>query len=160
MTTDFSHEYSVVEDSIATFPQIAYDIRTTSLGFLQLYQATGNEDYATIAGLTASWLTGNNILGVPVYDPETGRCYDGIDNKGIHLNSGAESTIEALFTLVEIFKVPKAQFWLGSRSRKISKSGWESYQRIFCCENEKIVVSWNAETLSFNIHSPHLGCGD
>ncbi|WP_243664207.1 hypothetical protein [Rhodothermus marinus] len=32
--------------------------------------------YATMAGLAASWLTGNNEAGVAMYDPATGRGYD------------------------------------------------------------------------------------
>jgi len=42
-----------------------------------------------------------------MYDPKTGRGYDGIDNKKkINKNSGAESTIEALMTLMEISDNP------------------------------------------------------
>jgi len=152
LTTGFMHEYNFAMDSVVTFPQIAYDIRTTSLGFLQLYRATGNQDYATLAGLTASWLTGNNILGSPVYNPKSGRCYDGIDAERMNLNSGAESTIEALFTLTEICRVPAARFWLKSRPCNLSAPSGKMYQRIFCCENKKIVVSWNYDTLSYNLH--------
>jgi hypothetical protein len=44
-----------------------------------------------------------------MYDPLTGRCFDGItDSATINRNSGAESTIEALYTLVELRRYPEA----------------------------------------------------
>jgi hypothetical protein len=42
-----------------------------------------------------------------MYDPQTGRCFDGINDKeNINKNSGAESTIEALLTLIEVENNP------------------------------------------------------
>ncbi len=84
------------------FPQIAYGISTIAGGLLELYNATGNEDYAIAAGLFASWFMGNNVVKVPMYDPKTGRSFDGIDFAAVNLNSGAESTIEALITLIGV----------------------------------------------------------
>lgn len=98
----WQHEYDFAKKRFKTYPQIAYDARTTALGFLELYRATGKEKYAVLAGKAASWLTGSNVLGQSMYDPITGRGYDGIDAKGLNRNAGAESTIEALYTLIEI----------------------------------------------------------
>jgi hypothetical protein len=43
------------------------------------------------------------VAGAAIYDPATGRCFDGIrDSTTINKNSGAESTIEALGTLLEV----------------------------------------------------------
>jgi hypothetical protein len=83
--------------------QIAYGTEVMAAGFWALYQATGEEQYARYAGLTASWLFGNNMAGVQMYDPESGRTFDGIDGSTafrVNRNSGAESTIEALYTLL------------------------------------------------------------
>lgn len=102
LTEGWHHEYVFAEKRFKTYPQIAYDFRTTALGFLELYRATGKEKYAALARKAASWLTGSNVLGQPMYDPATGRGYDGIDAKGLNRNAGAESTIEALYTLIEI----------------------------------------------------------
>jgi len=91
------------------FEQIAYGIRPMAVGLLRLYEATGNADYVRLAGITASWLFGNNAAGTRMYDPATGRCYDGIQSStGINRNSGAESTIEALGTLIELEAYPEA----------------------------------------------------
>lgn len=84
------------------FPQIAYGISTIAGGLLELYHVTGNEDYAIAAGLTASWFMGNNVVKVPMYDPQTGRTFDGIDFAAVNLNAGAESTIEALIALIGV----------------------------------------------------------
>jgi hypothetical protein len=74
-----------------------------------LYEATGDSDYLRLAGISASWLFGNNAAGATMYDSATGRCYDGIrDSTTINRNSGAESTIEALGTLVELEAYPEA----------------------------------------------------
>ena len=44
-----------------------------------------------------------------MYDPETGRCFDGIGpEKEVNMNSGAESTIEALLILQAIQNHPIA----------------------------------------------------
>jgi hypothetical protein len=95
--------------------QIAYGTEVIGSGFWQLYLATGNEQYARFAGLTASWLFGNNMAGVQMYDPESGRTFDGIGGPNefrVNKNSGAESTIEALYLLMLLDQDPIANQYL------------------------------------------------
>jgi hypothetical protein len=100
-------------DPPVLYEQIAYSIRPMAVGLLRLYEATGKRDYLVMAGLAGSWFFGNNTLHQAMYDPSTGRCFDGIrDSTSINKNSGAESTIEALCTLVEIEKYPVARSYL------------------------------------------------
>jgi hypothetical protein len=95
------------------YEQIAYAIRPMTLGLLRLSDATGNELYQKLAGLSASWLFGNNVLNQVMYDSTTGRCFDGItDSTRVNRNSGAESTVEALYTLVELEQYPLAKKYL------------------------------------------------
>ncbi len=85
--------------------QIAYGTDMMVQGYMALYRATGDEKYAQYAGLAASWFFGNNMAGVAMYDPETGRCFDGIDGPTIwrvNRNAGAELTIEALMALLAV----------------------------------------------------------
>ena len=97
----------------ARFEQIAYGVRPMALGLLYLYEATHRNEYLVMAGLAGSWLTGNNPARSPVYDPATGRCLDGIrDSTTLNLNSGAESTIEALAMLLEVERYPGAAAYL------------------------------------------------
>ncbi|HNW58971.1 MAG TPA: hypothetical protein PKI62_04805 [bacterium] len=119
------HEFDFNSGKTAVYSQIAYDVRAAALGLLALHRATGQPDYARLAGIAASWLTGNNLAGAPLYDAATGRGYDGIDREGVNRNAGAESTIEALFTLIEIEKVPTAAAWLQARSsEKWDEAAW------------------------------------
>ena len=95
--------------------QIAYGTDMLVQGYMALYRATGQEKYARYAGLAASWFFGNNMAGVPVYDPETGRCFDGIDGPvawRVNRNAGAESTIEALLALLAVHEDPIAARYL------------------------------------------------
>jgi hypothetical protein len=92
------------------YPQIAYDIRPMVLTCLTAYYITSDERYARQAGEIACWLLGANAAQTRMYDPLTGRCFDGINNeKNVNKNSGAESTIEALLTLLEVEQNPIAK---------------------------------------------------
>jgi len=100
-------------DSNFNREQIAYGIRPIVVGLLRLYDATRNESYLKMAGLAASWLFGNNIAHQQMYNSISGVCFDGImDSLTFNRNSGAESTIEALHTLIEIDKYPVAKKYL------------------------------------------------
>jgi hypothetical protein len=110
------------------YEQIAYGVRPMAVGLLRLFEATGDRDYLLMAGLAASWLAGNNPAGQAMYDPATGRCYDGIrDSLTLNLNSGAESTIEALYTLLEVGHYPDAAALLTCRKVAAGTAGRFSY---------------------------------
>jgi hypothetical protein len=70
---------------------------------IEAYNITKDSSYASIAGEIASWFFGNNLAEAQMYFPSSGICYDGINSQNaINKNSGAESTIEALLTLLTI----------------------------------------------------------
>jgi len=53
--------------------------------------------------MQAAWFFGANAAGVPAYDPATGRTIDGISGDGVvNTNSGAESTIHGLLTMLAL----------------------------------------------------------
>jgi len=91
--------------------QQAYGVAAATRASMAVYRATGDVRYARMAGLHASWLLGNNMANSPMYDPATGRGYDGIDEvpRGVNHSSGAESTIESLMTLQAIAGSPVAE---------------------------------------------------
>ncbi len=91
------------------FPQIAYGIRPMVFACLEAYKVTKDEKYETQAEQIARWFSGDNPYGRPMFDPNTGRCYDGIISADdINLNAGAESTSEAQLALNKILtKHPK-----------------------------------------------------
>lgn len=91
--------------------QIAYGTNMLVLTYTTLYQATGEARYARYAGTAASWYFGNNMAGVQIYDPDTGRVLDGINGPvawRVNRNSGAESTIEGLMSMIAIADLPAA----------------------------------------------------
>jgi hypothetical protein len=92
------------------YPQIAYDLRPMVFAALEAFTITNDPKYADIAGRLAAWLFGHNPAGQRMYDPATGRTFDGISApEEVNRNSGAESTIEALLVLQAIEAVPAAQ---------------------------------------------------
>ncbi len=61
-----------------------------------MYEITREEKYKTYMKAAFNWFLGNNLLGQVVYDQTTGGCFDGIGEKEVNLNQGAESTISYL----------------------------------------------------------------
>ncbi len=86
--------------AVKVAPQIAFGMESLASGFFELYAATGKSVYAELGGLMTGWLTGDNELREPMYDPVTGRTYDGLERGVINRNAGAESTITALLALL------------------------------------------------------------
>ncbi|MCX6142415.1 MAG: hypothetical protein NTZ35_04275 [Ignavibacteriales bacterium] len=124
----------------SVYEQIAYGIRPMTLGLLRLYDATGNKVYLKMAGLAASWLFGNNVLHESMYDSTTGRCFDGIsDSTRLNRNSGAESTIEALYTLLEIEQYPLAKKYLNYK-KKTNRSTKETMAATFQNDEGDLLV--------------------
>jgi hypothetical protein len=158
LISGWMHSFNLDDpDSIRTFEQIAYAVRAVSVGLLRLHEATGNDRYAVMAGLAASWFTGNNVVGQPMYDPSTGRGYDGINNAThMNRNAGAESTVEALFTVLEIDSVPVARHWIGAKGDdpvELDRDGKHYLYRVFAVQSDAspsrlaLVMNLTDETL-------------
>lgn len=90
------------------FPQIAYNLRPMIYATIAAYELEKDEKYADLAVRLGNWYNGDNQAGQPMYDPTTGRTFDGIISaEKINHNSGAESTIEGLLSLQSIRKHPE-----------------------------------------------------
>jgi multiple sugar transport system substrate-binding protein len=113
----------------AWFPQIAYGLGPIVEGYLALADATGDSRYAVYAGLIAGWFTGSNPARISMYDPITGRTFDGIDGPSrvkVNRNAGAESTVESLLALQAVIASPEASEYIdyrptGTLSSSLSK---------------------------------------
>jgi hypothetical protein len=66
----------------------------------RLHQATGDPRYARLRDDARAWFDGRNRAHAPVYDRETGRVADGIDDGRRNPHSGAESNIVAAQALL------------------------------------------------------------
>jgi hypothetical protein len=69
---------------------------------LLAHRVSGNPIWLEEAGRAFSWFLGRNLLQVPVCDPETGGCHDGLHVTRINRNQGAESTLSWLCALTEM----------------------------------------------------------
>jgi hypothetical protein len=89
---------------VLLFPQIAYNIRPVIWACLEASKITGEEKYHLMAKEVSRWFDDENPANTIMFDPNTGRCFDGIQSeKQINRNCGAESTIEALLSLQELY---------------------------------------------------------
>ncbi|HAB54359.1 MAG TPA: hypothetical protein DCE80_19625 [Ignavibacteriales bacterium] len=101
------NQIEIVESS--KYSQIAYNIRPMVFALLEVYNITLDSSYAIKAGQVAQWFVGRNPACAIMYNPHSGIFYDGIENeKLINKNSGAESTIEGLLSLLKISLNPFA----------------------------------------------------
>lgn len=74
------------------------DAAAMVLAYLAASQATGKGDYVRLARDAFAWFMGRNCLGLALYDPTTGGCYDGLTPEGVNLNQGAESLLAYLLS--------------------------------------------------------------
>lgn len=106
----FAREDTIHATEVKRFSQIAYAVRPAVLASLQAHALTGNAAYAEQAGRLVAWFFGNNPARQRMYDPATGRCFDGIISETkVNRNAGAESTIEALYAILEVEANPIAR---------------------------------------------------
>ena len=78
------------------FDQQPEDTAATIEALNTMFQITNRKYYKQLADIAFNWFLGDNVLGQVVYDRTTGGCYDGIGEKFINLNQGAESTVSYL----------------------------------------------------------------
>ena len=83
--------------------QIAYGADATLQNLLAVAGVTGEAVFEQLAGIAGAWYFGNNRAVEPMYDAATGRTYDGLETDGrINVNSGAESTIHGLLSMLAL----------------------------------------------------------
>jgi len=78
------------------FDQQPEEVSSLVSALCTIHSITKDYHYYELMFLAFNWFLGNNLLGQIIYDQETGGCYDGIQEKNINLNQGAESTISYL----------------------------------------------------------------
>jgi hypothetical protein len=92
------------------YEQIAYALRPMIVGALRVAESAEEHRFAELAADLALWFFEKNAARKPMYDPNTGRGFDGIrSEREINRNAGAESTIEALYAILEIEANPTAR---------------------------------------------------
>jgi len=147
--------------------QQSYGVNGMVQAALALHAATGKPRYARMAGLHAAWFYGNNAVGMPLYDPLTGRGFDGIDGEEggyrVSLNAGAESTIEALLALGAVGQVPEAARFLSYRT--VCADRWQTLRARTAAlrgsttgqHRDDAPVLRDGDTLTWQCHIPEAG---
>jgi hypothetical protein len=90
LAAGFLYAYPGIKDNIC-----AYCVSPMLHGLAALYRATGDLHYRQLALRACGWWTGSNDAGAIMYNPQTGRCLDAINDGHASPNCGAESSIEA-----------------------------------------------------------------
>ncbi len=72
------------------------DVAYTILALSTFYKVFKDEKYLQMMRSAFSWFLGKNYLHQIIYNPATGGCYDGLEEKNVNLNQGAESTVSYL----------------------------------------------------------------
>ncbi len=83
------------EDS-GQFGEQPIDVAYTMMTLSKFYHAFHDDEYLAEMETAFNWFLGNNRLKQIIYNPCTGGCYDGLEEKHVNINQGAESTISYL----------------------------------------------------------------
>lgn len=86
----------------AVFDQQPVEAQTMVSACLEAYRSTLDSRWRKEARRAFEWFLGRNILNLPVYDPKTGGCRDGLHPDRVNENQGAESTLAFLQALLEL----------------------------------------------------------
>ncbi len=78
------------------------DIAYTILALKKFHAVYKDKEYLRKIEIAFSWFLGNNHLNQIIYNPCTGGCYDGLEEKNVNLNQGAESTVSYLMARLAV----------------------------------------------------------
>ncbi|MFC1652302.1 glycosyltransferase family 4 protein [Planctomycetota bacterium] len=91
--------------SRARFDQQPIEANTMIEACVEAYNATRDKSWFDHAVMCFNWFLGHNDLNLPLYDPKTGGCRDGLMADGINQNEGAESSLAWLLSLMTLQKL-------------------------------------------------------
>ncbi len=86
----------------ARFDQQPVEAQAMVSACLEAHRITGDKRWRKEARRAFEWFLGRNDLNLPIYDPTTGGCRDGLHPDRPNENQGAESTLAFLHALLEL----------------------------------------------------------
>ena len=86
----------------ARFDQQPVEAQAMVSACLEAYKGSGDKHWHKEARRAFEWFLGRNDLRIPIYDPTTGGCRDGLHPDRPNENQGAESTLAFLQSLMEL----------------------------------------------------------
>lgn len=88
------------------YHQLSYGTDALVQGCTELWRATDEAVFARMGAHLASWYCGTNVRGAAMWDQSAGRGYDGIYQDAVDWNAGAESTVAAVRTMLDLERYP------------------------------------------------------
>ena len=86
----------------ADFDQQPVEAQAMVSACLEAFRATQDATWSRQAKRAFEWFLGRNDLGLPLYDPSTGGCGDGLHADRVNENQGAESTLAFHLALADM----------------------------------------------------------
>ncbi|MBN1480497.1 glycosyltransferase family 4 protein [candidate division KSB1 bacterium] len=86
----------------ARFDQQPVEVQAMVSACLEAFRITTDKSWYKEARRAFEWFLGRNDLNLPVYDPTTGGCRDGLHADRPNQNQGAESTLAFLQSVLEL----------------------------------------------------------
>ncbi len=86
----------------ARFDQQPIEAYATVAACLEAHRVTNERRWFDHAQTAFDWFMGRNDVGLSLYDPETGGCYDGLHPQRVNENQGAEATLAFQLALMEM----------------------------------------------------------
>jgi hypothetical protein len=107
----------------ARFDQQPIEASAMTSACLEAYLITSDRRWMDRARVAFNWFLGDNELRVPIYDPASGGCRDGLHADRVNENQGAESTLSFLLALTEMRAASRAD----ATNKKEGKRRHEPY---------------------------------
>ncbi len=89
----------------ARFDQQPIEANAMVEACVEAFNVTRDKFWFDNAVMCFNWFLGHNDLNLPLYDPKTGGCRDGLMADGINQNEGAESSLAWLLSLMTMQKL-------------------------------------------------------
>lgn len=84
------------------FDQQPLEVAATVAACRVAYEITADPHFLAESSRAYRWLLGDNDLGIPLLDPATGRCLDGLHPDRANANCGGESVVSALLAAADM----------------------------------------------------------
>jgi glycosyltransferase involved in cell wall biosynthesis len=88
----------------ARFDQQPIEANAMIEACIEAFNVTREKTWIDHAVMCLNWFLGHNDLNMPLYDPKTGGCRDGLTSDGVNQNEGAESSLAWLLSLITLQK--------------------------------------------------------
>ena len=102
----------------ARFDQQPIEANSMIEACIEAFNVTRDKIWIDNAVMCFNWFLGHNDLNMPLYDPKTGGCRDGLMADGINQNEGAESSLAWLLSLMTLQKLYADEILNQSSSQK------------------------------------------